>query len=87
MTSPESTWQDRALCAEVDADMFFPDSDRDAAAAVQVCSRCDVRRRCLEYAISNDVRYGVWGGLTERDRDLIRKLVNKRVSARHAQTA
>lgn len=33
-----------------------------------VCNRCDVREECLEYAMENDERFGIWGGMTARER-------------------
>ena len=52
--------------------MFFPERGESAEAARQVCARCSVRQPCLDYAISNRIVYGVWGGLTERERRALR---------------
>jgi WhiB family redox-sensing transcriptional regulator len=38
-----------------------------------VCLSCDVRVECLEYALANDERFGIWGGLSERERRRIKK--------------
>ena len=48
--------------------MFFPERGQTAEPARQVCARCPVRQACLEYALSNRITYGIWGGLTERER-------------------
>jgi WhiB family redox-sensing transcriptional regulator len=54
---------------------LFVDSKRttplkdDTAAAKELCDRCPVRTQCLEYAIVNDFRDGIWGGLTAAERD------------------
>jgi hypothetical protein len=48
--------------------VFYPERGKSADPARQVCARCPVRRPCLEYALSNRIAYGIWGGLTERER-------------------
>ncbi|BDZ51496.1 hypothetical protein GCM10025867_37370 [Frondihabitans sucicola] len=45
-------------------------STRDAK---KICASCDVRAQCLEYALQNDERFGIWGGLSERERRKLRK--------------
>jgi WhiB family redox-sensing transcriptional regulator len=71
-------WQNRAACSQQDPEAFFPEKGGSPQIAKQVClSFCDVRDECLAYALSNDERFGVWGGLTERER---RKM--KRTQAR-----
>jgi WhiB family redox-sensing transcriptional regulator len=61
-------WYDDALCAQVDQDMFFPDRGGSTAAAKATCALCSVRQQCLDYALANHERYGIWGGVSERDR-------------------
>lgn len=61
-------WQDRALCAQTDPEAFFPEKGGSTREAKRVCSSCEVRAECLEYALSNDERFGIWGGLSERER-------------------
>jgi len=61
-------WQVDALCAQTDPEMFFPEKGGSTRDAKAVCAVCDVRTRCLEYALANDERYGIWGGLSERQR-------------------
>lgn len=61
-------WQDRALCAQTDPDAFFPDKGESNRAAKAICGRCPVTDDCLEYALAHDLRFGVWGGLSERQR-------------------
>ena len=48
--------------------MFFPERGESAGPARQVCAACPVRQPCLDYAITNRITHGVWGGLTERER-------------------
>lgn len=61
-------WQERALCAQTDPEEFFPEKGGSTREAKKVCLGCDVRNDCLESALANDERFGVWGGLTERER-------------------
>ncbi len=61
-------WQSRALCAQSDPDLWFPDQGGQVRTPKQVCARCPVRADCLDYALANDERHGVWGGLSERER-------------------
>ncbi len=62
------SWRNRAACRGVDPDIFYPASDEEAEAAKAVCGQCPVRQPCLEYALANRERDGVWGGATERER-------------------
>jgi WhiB family redox-sensing transcriptional regulator len=68
-------WKDRALCAETDPEAFFPEKGGSTREAKRVCSVCDVRAECLEAALSNDERFGIWGGLSERERRRLKKRV------------
>ncbi len=64
----ETDWQDRALCAQTDPDAFFPEKGASNREAKKVCRGCEVRMECLEYALEHDERFGIWGGLSERER-------------------
>ncbi len=66
-------WHASALCAETDPEAFFPDRGESPRAAIAVCLRCEVRRECLAYALTNDERFGVWGGMTARQRRRLRR--------------
>jgi WhiB family redox-sensing transcriptional regulator len=66
-------WQDRALCAQTDPEAFFPEKGGSTREAKRVCSSCEVRAECLEYALANDERFGIWGGLSERERRKLRR--------------
>jgi WhiB family redox-sensing transcriptional regulator len=61
-------WQERALCAQTDPEAFFPEKGGSTREAKKVCKVCEVRPECLEYALDNDERFGIWGGVSERDR-------------------
>jgi len=62
------TWQDAARCAEVDPEIFFPERGGSVRAAKNVCRGCEVRDACLEYALEHGEEWGIWGGLSERQR-------------------
>lgn len=66
-------WQERALCAQTDPEAFFPEKGGSTREAKRVCLTCDVRGDCLEYALQNDERFGIWGGLSERERRKLKK--------------
>ena len=69
----EPDWQERALCAQTDPEAFFPEKGGSTREAKRICSGCEVRAECLEYALANDERFGIWGGLSERERRKLRK--------------
>jgi WhiB family redox-sensing transcriptional regulator len=64
----ERPWAALASCRRYDPDIFFPGSEESSAAALRVCRACPVMDDCREWALDARVRYGVWGGLTERER-------------------
>lgn len=66
-------WQDRALCAQTDPEAFFPEKGGSTREAKKICQRCPVRAECLEYALANDERFGIWGGLSERERRRLKR--------------
>jgi WhiB family redox-sensing transcriptional regulator len=66
-------WQERALCAQTDPEAFFPEKGGSTREAKRVCLGCDVRSECLEYALGHDERFGIWGGLSERERRRLKK--------------
>jgi len=69
----EPDWQERALCAQTDPEAFFPEKGGSTREAKRICSGCEVRAECLEYALANDERFGIWGGLSERERRRLRR--------------
>ncbi len=71
----ELTWQERALCAQTDPEAFFPEKGGSTREAKKVCVSCEVRAECLEYALENDERFGIWGGLSERERRKLKRRV------------
>jgi WhiB family redox-sensing transcriptional regulator len=68
-------WRQHAACRGVDPDIFYPVSEEEAEEAKAICASCTVRETCLDFALSNRERDGVWGGATERER---RRMVRQR---------
>lgn len=66
-------WKQEAACRSAAANLFYADTDASARAAKAICARCAVRSHCLQVALRNDERHGVWGGLTERERSRLRR--------------
>lgn len=66
-------WQIDALCAQTDPEAFFPEKGGSTREAKRICDGCEVRSECLEYALANDERFGIWGGLSERERRKLRR--------------
>jgi WhiB family redox-sensing transcriptional regulator len=69
------SWRQHAACRGIDPNIFYPASDEEAEEAKSICASCPVRQACLEYALANRERDGVWGGATERER---RRIVRQR---------
>jgi WhiB family transcriptional regulator, redox-sensing transcriptional regulator len=66
-------WRKLAACQSAELELFFPAIPADltgeqAARAKAVCGACPVRRECLQFALATRQSYGVWGGMTERER-------------------
>jgi WhiB family redox-sensing transcriptional regulator len=75
MTAGNLSWRKHAACRGAEADTFYPVSEEETEAAKAICEQCPVREPCLEYALANRERDGVWGGATERER---RRMIRQR---------
>ena len=69
----ERRWQEEANCLGVDPDLFFPERGASTREAKAVCRGCEVRYECLEYALAHGEKFGIWGGLSERERRRVRR--------------
>ena len=67
------SWQHKALCSQTDPEAFFPEKGGSTRDAKRVCAQCEVRAQCLEWAIEHDERFGIWGGMSERERRRYKK--------------
>jgi WhiB family transcriptional regulator, redox-sensing transcriptional regulator len=69
----DDEWQERALCAQTDPEAFFPEKGGSTREAKRICLGCEVRDACLDYALAHDERFGIWGGLSERERRRLKR--------------
>ncbi len=70
---PGQSWQSDANCMGVDPDLFFPERGASTREAKEVCRACVVREDCLEFALANGEKFGIWGGMSERERRRVRR--------------
>ena len=68
VTKPAGDWQQLALCAEADPELFYPEAREGAPQAKAICMGCEVRVQCLAAAIVAREPHGIWGGLTYHER-------------------
>ncbi len=73
MGQPEDGWQKLANCRGVNPNLFYPERGVSTSQAKAVCGGCQVQDECLEYAVQRGEKFGIWGGLSERERRKIRK--------------
>jgi WhiB family transcriptional regulator, redox-sensing transcriptional regulator len=66
-------WQGLARCAEVDPELFFVEKGASTRPAKRVCMACEVRAECLGYALEHNELYGVWGGMSDRERRRLKR--------------
>jgi WhiB family redox-sensing transcriptional regulator len=75
----DGDWREQALCAQIGGDVWFPESGGSVREAKAVCNGgggrppCPVRQECLEAALNRNDRYGIYGGLTDRERRALRR--------------
>lgn len=69
----ELHWYEKAACRYTDINVFYPEANDSPLEALTLCSSCPVRTRCLAEALRRDDRYGIWGGLTPKQRIRIRR--------------
>jgi len=64
----DQPWVDDALCAQTDPEIFHPEKGGSTREAKAVCAACFVQAECLDWALTTNERFGIWGGLSERER-------------------
>ena len=67
------SWTEEANCKGADADLFFPERGASTRKAEAICRACTVQDECLEYAVQNSEKFGIWGGLSERVRRRVKR--------------
>ena len=83
----DTDWKESANCLGGDPDLFFPERGASTREAKEVCRGCIVREDCLEYALLNGEKFGIWGGMSERERRRIRRqrALERQAAARTAE--
>lgn len=71
-------WQEQAACKGIDVNVFFPANRQESAAACAYCKKCPVKQECLDYAVAEHLEDGVYGGMSEAERDRLRRLKERR---------
>ena len=71
-------------CEETDPEAFYPEKGDSSRGAKQICAVCDIRSACLEYALTHDEQFGIWGGMSTRDRDTFRAERARRIESQAA---
>lgn len=72
---------DSTACLRADPEIFYPDG-RDSSAkpiieqARGYCGSCEIKDDCLRDALARDEEWGIWGGMTERERKALRRRGN-----------
>jgi WhiB family redox-sensing transcriptional regulator len=69
----DQNWRAAGLCGAENADLWFAVGAVEHRNAKRICARCPVRGECLAYAMDGGIDYGIWGGLTERERRRFRR--------------
>jgi WhiB family redox-sensing transcriptional regulator len=80
-------WRSVGACLSADPDLFFPIStigpaEQQIARAKTICAGCGVRQECLEFALTHDQTYGIWGGTTPQDRQRDRRRQRRAAAGR-----
>ena len=77
----DNEWMARGNCSLEPPSTFFPSDGVGVEVAKRICEDCAVKAPCLEYALRNGEKFGIWGGMSERER---RKIRRQRALARAA---
>lgn len=70
----DTSWMEFAACRGLDPALFYPEQGEEASVPKMVCQTCVVRPACLDHALAENEKHGVWGGASERERRRIKKL-------------
>ena len=79
---PPGPWILNAGCEGFPPNWWFPERGEDSSRAVGICTECPVRVDCLEYALGQGIKHGIWGGMSERARRLLRRERRKALATR-----
>jgi WhiB family transcriptional regulator, redox-sensing transcriptional regulator len=79
-------WYERAVCPQTDPEAFYPKKGGSTREAKRICRGCPVIDQCLQWALDNDERFGIWGGLSERERRRLKRGIDEEPADRGAVT-
>lgn len=71
VATADTEWMDDGACRGADTEAFYPRAESEGAQARRICRECPVRNQCLEYALTHDERYGIWGGCDPVERRML----------------
>jgi WhiB family redox-sensing transcriptional regulator len=91
-TGSATNWRSAGACRSADPDLFFPISSvgpaqRQIARAKLICGGCGVRQECLDFALTHNQTYGIWGGTTPDDRQRDRRRKRRAAAAARRRVA
>ena len=78
------SWMAEGACRAYPPNTFFPSDGVGVDRARKICATCTVTAQCLEYALSNHIDHGVWGGCSERERQSTKPLLTSHFWMRSA---
>jgi len=82
-------WMDDAACLWYPKEYFFPDTKKGQREAIAICDRCEVRFKCLVFALAAEKekdgnrRTGIFGGKTPKERKELQKLMNDMIKEKN----
>lgn len=76
----EEAWQRDARCLDADPEIFFPEKGGSTKEAKRICGLCPSKEACLAYALENEERFGIWGGLSENERRRLKRAPESQVA-------
>ena len=78
----DTEWMEHGLCRQLAPSTFFPNDGVGVEVARRICGTCPVQEPCLEYALTERIDHGVWGGASERERRRIAKRRRQEAAAK-----
>ena len=78
----DTNWMQHGLCRQLAPSTFFPNDGVGVEVARRICATCPVQEPCLEYALTERIDHGVWGGASERERRRIAKRRRQEAAAK-----
>lgn len=73
LTVPAEEWMASGLCAQADAQAWFPETSNNHQVPKRICRGCPVRDDCLSFALAHDEQFGIWGGHDTAERNRLQK--------------